>query len=368
MRKIDNSIWSWLKDERISIFGTILCPILSVVIPLVSPLLQIKLDSHGIITVLYFSQFVFLIISLYFIMSNRTMILRQLKDKEQMLIRYFQKECHVRNEEESPLTEHFTVVSDTVQQFYKCWIGIWVLWILYYGVESMDRLLPDSTHFTGIQLHYAFKCIIDFTTSILLFVLYLILNNVTVYRQKREEANPNELRYGGLFLILCVCVIGALFIYSFSVKEAIIAYGYMMVVNLALGTFATFAFVILLGKLNSFYLQIPILLNLMVYFYAISQMFGPLTMLADGSGFFMTQPYDNTLLYFFLTETDYQFEKIDIAFLFASLFGKLCLAMVLYWIVYKFRFIYFVITKSLSLTETPEKIKVFWRYIGEKGE
>ena len=159
------------------------------------------------------------------------MILRQLKDKEQMLIRYFQKECHIRNEEESPLTEHFTVVSDTVQQFYKCWIGIWVLWILYYGVESMDRLLPDSTHFTGIQLHYAFKCLIDFTTSILLFVLYLILNNVTVYRQKREEANPNELRYGGLFLILCVCIIGVLFIYSFSVAKPIIAYGYMMVVN-----------------------------------------------------------------------------------------------------------------------------------------
>ena len=91
-------------------------------------------------------------------------------------------------------------------------------------------------------------------------------------------------------------------------------------------------------------------------------------MLADGSSFFKSQPYDSILLHFFLTKTDYQFEKINIAFLFASLFGKLCLAMVLYWIVYKFRFIYFVITKSLSLTETPEKIKVFWRYIGEKGE
>lgn len=45
---------------------------------------------------------------------------------------------------------------------------------------------------------------------------------------------------------------------------------------------------------------------------------------------------------------------------------QFCLTMMLYWIVYKFRFIYFVITKSLSLTETPEKIKVFWRYIGEK--
>ncbi|WP_302324291.1 hypothetical protein, partial [Bacteroides caecimuris] len=56
------------------------------------------------------------------------------------------------------------------------------------------------------------------------------------------------------------------------------------------------------------------------------------------------------------------------SFLFVTLIGKLCLTLVLYWIVYKFRFIYFVITKSLSLTETPEKIKVFMKYIGEKGD
>ena len=86
MRKIDNSIWSWLKDERVSITGTILCPMLSVVIPLVSQLLQIRLNNHGIVTMLYFSQFAFLIISLYFIMSNRSAILRQLKEKEQMLM------------------------------------------------------------------------------------------------------------------------------------------------------------------------------------------------------------------------------------------------------------------------------------------
>lgn len=383
MRKTDNSIWLWLKDERVSIIGTILCPMLSVVIPLVSPLLEIHLGNKGVITVLYFSQFAFLIVSLYFIMSNRTVILRQLKDKEQMLIRYFQKECHIRNEEESPLAEHFTVVSDTVQQFYKCWIAIWVLWILYYGVESMNRMLPETSSFTSILLHYAFKCVIDFTTSILLFILYLVLNNVTVYRQKREEANPNELRYGGLFLILCVCIIGALFIYSLSVEEQMTAFGYMTLVNLALGAFATFAFVILLGKLNSFYLQIPILLNLMVYFYAISQMLSPLMMLAEGAGYIAKNNNAiDTYIGQLLTIVGYNLENgqtvidhiktitenVNIAFLLGSLFGKLCLTMVLYWIVYKFRFIYFVITKSLSLTETPEKIKVFWRYIGEKGE
>lgn len=379
MRKIENSIWLWLKDERISIISTIVCPVLSVLlsagIPIGSYLLDTKDGkSNGfdyypqVITILYFLQLIFLIVSLYFILSNRTAILRLLNDKESLLIRYFQKECHIRNEEDSPLIDHFTVVRDTVKQFYYCWVIIWTLWILYYGIESIDRLLPDATRFTGLQLHYAFKCVIDFSTSIVLFFLYLILNNVTVYRQKREEANPNEVRYGFMFLMMCICIIGALFLYSFSVSDEAVAFGYMMVVSLALGTFATFVFVILLGKMNSFYLQIPIVLNLFVYFYAILQIFGPLTMLADGHEYFTNETSDGTFLYKFITLPNIRFEKINIAFLMVSLFGKFCLTMVLYWIVYKFRFIYFVITKSLSLTETPEKIKVFWRYIGEKGE
>ena len=48
------------------------------------------------------------------------------------------------------------------------------------------------------------------------------------------------------------------------------------------------------------------------------------------------------------------------------LIGKLALALVLYWMVYKFRFIYFVITKNLALTETLKSMKVFWKYIGKE--
>ena len=43
-------------------------------------------------------------------------------------------------------------------------------------------------------------------------------------------------------------------------------------------------------------------------------------------------------------------EKLNFFFLFFSMVGKLALALVLYWTVYKFRFIYFVITKNLALT------------------
>lgn len=62
----------------------------------------------------------------------------------------------------------------------------------------------------------------------------------------------------------------------------------------------------------------------------------------------------------------YHLEKLNFYFLFFSMVGKLALALVLYWTVYKFRFIYFVITKNLALTETPERMKVFWKYAGKE--
>ena len=59
---------------------------------------------------------------------------------------------------------------------------------------------------------------------------------------------------------------------------------------------------------------------------------------------------------------------IHIIFLCITLIGKMCLAYVIYWTVYKSRFIYFVVTKSMALTETPEKLMVFWKYIGKSED
>ena len=161
----------------------------------------------------------------------------------------------------------------------------------------------------------------------------------------------------------------------------------MLMVSMVLGIFSTFTFVLMLGKLNSFYLQIPIILNIMVYLYAIAQIFAPLSLLATG--------WENLRGNFVITtmpfevhgkEVDYRkfdvvvsspciskviqagLDKIHISFLCLTLIGKMCLAYVIFWTVYKSRFIYFVVTKSMALTETTEKMMVFWKYIGNKEE
>ncbi len=375
----NNSILSWLKDERVSIIFTILTPIIGAVVAIIKIICQNEIKTDTIVTILDFLQFGFVVISFYFIMTNRMLILTQLSKREELLKHYFLKECHIRNEAESPLREHFAVVRNTVRQFYFCWMVIWVLWTLYYGMTTIGRWLPNDfiDSFWEFRAQYIFKSLVDFASSIVLFFLYLILNNVTVDRERREEANPHELRFGGIFLLVCISIIGALFIQSLSISDHACAFVFMMIVNLALGIFSAFAFVILLGKLNSFYLQIPILLNLLVYIYAIIQVFSPLTMLADGIGFikeYLNSSQIHSLKDLISTSKLFNGgirETLNIfnaSFLFVTLIGKLCLTLVLYWIVYNFRFIYFVITKSLSLTETPEKIKVFMKYIGEKGD
>lgn len=162
------------------------------------------------------------------------------------------------------------------------------------------------------------------------------------------------------------------------------AFAPMLQVSLALGLFSTFTYVLVLGKLNSYYLQIPILLSIFVYIFAIAQVFAPLELIASGwdsvkDGFVVAtlpcEVTDKEVNYHIFdvvvsspvldVTASHRLERLNFYFLLFSMFGKLALALVLYWTVYKFRFIYFVITKNLALTETPEKMKVFWKYIGK---
>ena len=125
----------------------------------------------------------------------------------------------------------------------------------------------------------------------------------------------------------------------------------------------------------------------MVYLYAIAQIFTPLSLLATGwenlRGNFVitTMPFevhgkevDNRIFDVVVSSPCISkviqagLDKIHISFLCLTLIGKMCLAYVIFWTVYKSRFIYFVVTKSMALTETTEKMMVFWKYIGNKNE
>lgn len=387
----DFSLRSWLKEDKATFFGTAICPIISLIatgfsfsIKSVKQFFGLSIDSC--ISWLYFLQAIFVAVSFVFIWQHRDSILRKLTQREGLLRNYLQKECHLRNEEEFTMDDRFAVIKETVEKFYQWWMVIWVVWFIYYGMLFLNSLFTFQEACAFLNTHALFwvRCGVDFVTSCLLFLIYLTLNNVTVAKRFRQDYHSFDFKIGSVFLFIAIIIIGTFLIYCASMAEVSHMFAPMLIVSLTLGIFSTFTFVLMLGKLNSFYLQIPIILNIMVYLYAIVQIFTPLGLLANGwenlrDGFVITtMPFE-----VHGKELDYKIfnvvvsspcidqaiqtylDKIHIIFLCITLIGKMCLAYVIYWTVYKSRFIYFVVTKSMALTETSEKLMVFWKYIGK---
>lgn len=289
---LDTKDFSWkglTKEDKITFIATFVCPIVTLLGTAASYFIRavkqfFGLSVDGCISWLYFLQAAFVAISFLFIWQHRDSILRKLKQKEGLLRNYLQKECHLRNEEEFTMDDRFAVIKETVEKFYQWWMIIWVIWFIYYGMLFLNSLFTfqDACAFLNTHALFWVRCGVDFATSCLLFLIYLTLNNVTVAKRFRQDYHSFDFKIGSVFLFVAIIIIGTFLIYCASMAEVSHMFAPMLIVSLTLGIFSTFTFVLMLGKLNSFYLQIPIILNIMVYLYAIVQIFTPLGLLANG--------------------------------------------------------------------------------------
>lgn len=389
-RSNDGSLGGWLREEQTTLWATIICPIIATIFTVLAffkdfKWLSFSFGNSSYITLIYFLQAVFVCISFCYIWGRKKSIVDKLKQEKDSLKEYFQKECHIGDEEELLLDDRFEIVRSTVSKFYYGWMAVWVIWLFYYGVMFIENFISsdNSNDFLRTYNLFIFRCGAELVCSIVVFYIFLTLNNVTVAKEYREEESSVDFRLGTVFLMLCMILIGAFLLRSTFFSEAKYAFSTMLLTSVFLGAFSTLAFVLMLGKLNSYYLQIPVVLNFIVYAYAIIQIFSPLSLLAEGWGeiqnnFVITTISVNSgdclkddCVYnrFTISTSEYtdaikeHLNIISIVFHLLTLIGKLCLALVLYWTAYNSRFLYFVVTKSLALTETPEKLRIFWKYI-----
>lgn len=385
-----SSYKQWWQDETWALVLTVLCPIIATSFTVLGYFKDFKLLSPNwgleeFTSLLYAFQTLFMGIVFFYIWGHKDKIVRRLLQKEYLIETYFKRECHITDEEDFPIEERFAAIRHSVARFYQGWMALWLVWLFYNGVMLVMGVTGGKIGSASYAYNmFVFRCIMEMVGSIILFYIYLVLNNVTISKEYRQDYSSTDFRLGAIFLSLCIIAILALFIRAASIPTMNEAFAPMLQVSLALGLFSTFTFVLVLGKLNSYYLQIPILLSIFVYIFAIAQVFAPLELIASGwdcikDGVAVTTiPYevvgpDRSYRIFDVQvsspvlddKTCLYLEKLNFYFLFFSMFGKLALALVLYWTVYKFRFIYFVITKNLALTETPERMKVFWKYIGK---
>lgn len=385
-----SSYKQWWQDETWALVLTVLCPIIATSFTVLGYFKDFKLLSPNwgleeFTSLLYAFQTLFMGIVFFYIWGHKDKIVRRLLQKEYLIETYFKRECHITDEEDFPIEERFAAIRHSVARFYQGWMALWLVWLFYNGVMLLVGITGDKVSSASYTYNmFGFRCIMEIAGSIILFYIYLVLNNVTISKEYRQDYSSADFRLGAIFLSSCIITILALFIRAASIPTVQDAFVPMLLVSLALGLFSTFTFVLVLGKMNSYYLQIPIFLNIFVYMFAIAQVFAPLELIASGwdcikDGVAVTTiPYevvgpDRSYRIFDVQvsspvlddKTCLYLEKLNFYFLFFSMVGKLALALVLYWTVYKFRFIYFVITKNLALTETPERMKVFWKYIGK---
>ena len=268
-------------------------------------------------------QAAFILVALIVLIHNMWQTNRMLKNNQKLLANYIERNTNRRIRRCSEKDFAVTVVSIIAKQFYVMWIVVWVIWLAYY----LGTFLMDQLHKTDSLTAQVYRQVFDFLSSIAIFCIYLILSNVTSKRKERAE-DSKGLWYGLMFLALLITT--WLVLICNEGDKSSEAYQYC---TLLTSIFSTISFVLVLGKLNSNYLQIPSFFLLAMYLYAIIQAYIPFagcggTVGVIGNVIESLRPY-------------------------ATLFGKLFVMLTLCWIVDKKRLVFFIIHESAALEETP---------------
>lgn len=327
-------LYKWWRKDKLNIILTVSVGLLPIIMEwgikfLNSPIRQgffhilwslytgIKIDSSAN----YFIQTVFIIVTLYVLISNRRKAFADLSESECQIKQYIARNCNIKIYKDT-LDQCYAIVKGTVRQFYFVWLIVWFIWLIYYLGNLLLVKLCEP-----IQIY---SQTFDFLNSSAMFVIYLILTNVTVNLKKRLK-NDNSFWYGFFVWVAVLTIwIISICIAETGCIEAKEAYHFA---SILLSLFSSMSFVLVLGKINSNYLQIPRIFLFGLYTYAIIQAYVP---------FVEYEKYPEIMK--FLSST--------IAYV--TIIGKICLMLTLCWIVNQKRLIFFVIHKSVSIDEAPK--------------
>lgn len=269
---------------------------------------------------------------------------------------YIENVCHIKQTCDNNSSNAYNVVRSIVKQFYNAWIIIWAIWLLYFGIKifyySQIEQIEDCYFFkTNI---FGLCALLDFFSSSALFSIYIILNHVTVDIVRRTEKHYSDVYWAFIVLasLLIIIFIFQFFqvskVYDCGIKDCGIDCGkdYGIFIAVLLSSFGAISFVLVLGKLNSNYLNIPPIFMLLLYVYAVAQSYSFLYLECDKSGKFV-----------------HLIRLIDKVLPWIMTIGKIILLITLSWILDKKRLIFYIVHRSLSITTINGELKTFNRYL-----
>lgn len=252
------------------------------------------------------------------------------------------------------------VVSGTCNQFYIMWLVIWGIFLCYYMTDLYFKFIYNySSNMDAleyVQLKDLIQNILNFASSAAMYAMYIILNNVTIHRKVRSKYDKHNFERGIVFLIILFFFVIISSSYATLLDSS--EYGeYQFVNSLCLSCFSTFSFILLLGRLNSNHLMMPNKMLYGLYIYAIAQMFGPFM------DVFISMEGNTGYVELYVCPGSIENDYLAAIFQYVTFFGKIILTFMIIWIADKYRLMYFVLHKSLSLEQTPKRKEFFFQFM-----
>lgn len=326
----------WLWNERYQISITLFAALLPIVATLFIKIWEGEFRNGGYITIFhnFFSQHnslfqaVFVLVALFILIHNMYRTDDVLSKNKDLIANYIERNTNRRIRRCDEKYFCFEVVSSVARQFYVLWIIVWALWFVYYACDYFLFFFDYSPEDMEVQI---FRNVFDFLSTIAMYGIYLVLTCFTTKIGMRDKNNYSLLRHLVFVIVLVVIWLSLLIgMNSWYYSMSIIASKYC---SLYISAISAMAFVLVLGKLNSSYLQIPGVLLLTMYVYAVIQSYVPF-MECSGELRYIGKIIKNVMPY-------------------ATLIGKLAVMLTLCWIVDKKRLVFFIIHKSAAMEESP---------------
>lgn len=274
----------------------------------------------------YALQTVFIFITLFILVYNKRIIYKDLKYSYSIKA-YLIRKCNVKIKDRETVNNKFAIIEETTKQFFRVWILVWMMWFALYFGELIFSLIAIPVQ-SGLNKNIAeiiYSQFFDFLTSSTVFVIYLILTNVTVNIKHRKKYDES-IWWGIIGWIMCFTIFVICICLEISLQKSS---NVQMLTSVFLSVLSAISFLLVLGKMNSLYLQIPQLFLIVLYIYGIVQCYLPI----ENIDTYEISIYSN----FFIP--------------YITLFGKVILMLTLCWIVYKKRFIYYIIHQTILVDD-----------------
>lgn len=246
----------------------------------------------------------------------------------------------------------FKRINTGIKQFYYSWVCVWVIWLVMYIIKSVytfyrinQELLYGYSNYeilfrTGNFLENS----LNMLGSFVLFFIYMDITVSTVNVGTLTGKGRGNLQEGVFFMIIVGSFI--CFVDLFSIVGCVDYDRTQFFLRLFIGILASMSIITVLGRLNTSYLKIPQLLMMSLYLYATVQMLYPLVYKINSDTYYIN----------FITPS------VAVGLNLLAFCGKVVMLLVLLWISRNNRFMFFLLHKANSLSDSTSMLRRFNKY------